>query len=69
MGGVLDAGKKIQIPSTQTCNTTQHKRISGIIHTQEMFKLNDRSESNQDSLPIVSSPPSSSASGLLNLSK
>ena len=27
------------------------------------------SESNQDSLPIVSSPPSSSASGLLNLSK
>ena len=69
MGGVLDAGNQIQIPSTQTCNTTQHKRISGIIHTQEMFKLNDRSESNQDSLPIVSSPPSSSASGLLNLSK
>ena len=34
-----------------------------------MFKLNDGSESNQDSLPIVSSPPSSSASGLLNLSK
>ena len=34
-----------------------------------MFKPNDRSESNQDSLPIVSSPPSLSASGLLNLSK
>ena len=34
-----------------------------------MYKLNDGSESNQDSLPIVSSPPSSSASGLLNLSK
>ena len=34
-----------------------------------MFKLNDGSESNQDSLPIVSSPPSSSASGLLNLYK
>ena len=34
-----------------------------------MFKLNDGSESNQDSLPIVSSPLSSSASGLLNLSK
>ena len=34
-----------------------------------MFKLNDGSESNQDNLPIVSSPPSSSASGQLNLSK
>ena len=34
-----------------------------------MFKLNDGSESNQDNLPIVSSPPSSWASGLLNLSK
>ena len=34
-----------------------------------MFKLNDESESNQDSLPIFSSPPSSSASGVLNLSK
>ena len=34
-----------------------------------MLKLNDGSESNQDSLPIVSSPPSSSASGLLNLLK
>ena len=34
-----------------------------------MCKLNDGRESNHDSLPIVSSPPSSSASGLLNLSK
>ena len=34
-----------------------------------MFKLNDESESNQDSLPIFISPPSSSASGVLNLSK
>ena len=33
-----------------------------------MFKLNDGSESNQDSFKIVSSPPSSAASGLLNLS-
>ena len=34
-----------------------------------MFKLNDGSESSQYSLPIVSSPPSSLASGLLNLLK
>ena len=48
---------------------SDHATKVALYTLKKRFKLNDGSESNQDSLPIVSSPPSSSASGLLNLSK